>query len=307
MKKITILDWYCHQGNQYEFFKTGHNFYLVGLDGKVPKWNRDTRPLNKNVKLIDEETAKKNKFDIVIIRSGVKSQTYNYFIKAGAIPISFVQTTNIYPIPKDSENVIWNSYEVMKKYSGELKGKRHHYIVHGFDPAEFCYNNSVKNGRILTITNHFKSRDSYTGYNLWNTIRESVKFCDVFGSGNEDISKDIRSLPTFASLVDIYNLYSLYFNPTNNSAMPRSRGEAAMCGMPIVSTDNFDIGRYFKNRKNAILSNEKSEIINGIRLLQKNESARCDFGQAAREVAIKNFHIKDYIEKINQVFYSGAC
>jgi glycosyltransferase involved in cell wall biosynthesis len=84
--------------------------------------------------------------------------------------------------------------------------------------------------------------------------------------------------------------------------MPRSRGEAAMCGMPIVSTDNFDVKNYFQNNKSAILSNNPTELTTALRLLVKNETLRLELGLAAREVAIKNFHIKDYIRKINNVF-----
>jgi Glycosyl transferases group 1 len=302
IKKLNILDWYCHQGNQYEFFKTGHNFYLAGRSGELPNWNEKTRPLNANVKLITESASKKIKFDIVIIRSGVSQSSYSHFINTGAIPIAVIQTTTPFHIPKECKDIIWNSNEVLKKYSKDLKKARHHYIVHGFDPEEFSNNNIDKNGRVLTLVNHFKSRDKFTGYSFWRSVISDLDFCDVFGEGNEDIGKNIVGLPTFSDLINIYNNYSIFFNPTTESAMPRSRGEAAMCGMPIVSTNNFDIKNYFTHKKNAILSNNKDEVRNGIRLLLKNESARMDFGLAAREVAIKHFHIKDYLLKWNQIF-----
>lgn len=302
-ERLNILDWYCHQGNQYEFFKTGHNFYLVGVDGKVPDWNKNHRPLGSNVKLISEEEAKDLRFDIVIARSGIKNhKRYSRFTERGSILVGTIQTTVVPQIPKECRHIIWNSNDVMKRFSRDFPSKSHYYIVHGFDPDEFSKINLPKNGKILTMVNHFKSRGEYTGYDLWVEVTSKLSNCDLIGPGNEDIDKRIKGLDSFSDLIKAYNSYSIFFNPTSSSAMPRSRGEAAMCGMPIVSTDNFDVKNYFQNNKSAILSNNVVELVASLRLLRKNESLRAELGEAAREVAIKNFHIKDYIRKINSVF-----
>ena len=64
--KYKILDWYVHQGNQREFFKTGHNFSLLGVDGNLPTWDINHRPLNSNVRLITDDEANSEIFDYVI-------------------------------------------------------------------------------------------------------------------------------------------------------------------------------------------------------------------------------------------------
>jgi glycosyltransferase involved in cell wall biosynthesis len=298
---IRILDWYCHQGHQREFFKTGHQFFLVGMNNKKPNWNVAHRPLGSNVTLITESQALRMRFDVVIVRSPLNTKRYRPFIAKGAVPIAVVQTTNPYPIHTRVKHVVWNSIVAMRNHSSFYKGKKHHYIVHGYDPKEFSNMNLDDNGRILTVANAFKARSKIMGYDIWKDINNEFGICDVIGHKNDGVVGRIGEADTLDDLIKAYNSYSLYLNPTRDSAMPRSRAEAAMCGLPIVTTDNFDIGRYFTNNKNAIMTNNTSDLKNGIRRLLESPQMREDYGAAAREVAIKNFNLSDYLEKWNGV------
>lgn len=301
MERYKILDWYVHQGHQKEFFKLPHDFYLIGADGTPAKWNKEHRSLPSNVTLISEEHAKLLNFDIVMIRSPVEKARYNLFIERGSKPIAVIQTTSIFELPKKCKHVVWNSLDVMNRFSKRLPDKEHHYIVHGYDPDEFKVLDIEKNNRVLTVANAFKRRSQIMGYDLWVNMLKNVKVLDVFGHKNTDISIYITETKNFDELIKIYNTYSIYFNPTKSSAMPRSRAEAVMCGMPLVSTDNFDIGMYFKHDKNAILSNDKGTIKDGLIKLLKSTEMQKEYGALAREVAINNFHIKDYLDKWNYV------
>jgi len=303
MPRLKILDWYTHQGHQYEFFKGEHDFYLAGLKGRKPKWNREHRPLNSNVKIIDDRIAAKMKFDVVIIRSPIPKEVYYPHIKRGAVPIAVVQTTNPFPIPKETRYTVWNSVEVMKKYKSAMPESKHRYIVHGYDPDEFyMLPDTRRNGKVLTVANVFKKRSKIMGFPLWHAVSKKVKKLDVIGHGNLDLYPRDRQAKNLKSLIRTYNIYSVYFNPTHSSAMPRSRAEAAMCGMPIVSTDNYDINRYFKHNKSSILTNDPGKMISGINQLLANDSMRRDYGMSAREVAIKHFHIDDFLGKWNRIF-----
>jgi glycosyltransferase involved in cell wall biosynthesis len=302
MKKLKILDWYCHQGHQYEFFKTGHDFFLTDPTATKPNWNIQHRPLNNNVHLIQETRAVNFKYDVVMIRSPINVKRYNRFIKSGAIPIGVVQTTSPFPLPKEVEHVIWNSYDVMKKWEGYYKGKKNHYIVHGYDQNEFKPINIEKNGKVLAVANVFKRRSQIMGYPLLVSLNNKLKNIDVLGHGNEDIQLSIGEAKTFQDLLNAYNEYSVFLNTTAESAMPRSRAEAMMCGSPIVTTNNFDISRYLSHKNSAILSNDFDELHIGITRLLASKEMRLEYGKRAREVAIKYFNLKDYLDKWNNVF-----
>lgn len=303
---MRIFDFYCHQGHQYEFFKTGHDFYLSGVDSLKPDWNKDHRPLPSNVTLIDERKAHSIKFDVVIVRSALNVKRYNRFIKRGAIPIAVVQTTDPFKVPPEVKHIVWNSIETMNaRKSFYPSGIKHHYIVHGFDPSEFKPMPEIeKNGRILTIANVFKKRNMFLDYNTFHRVNSKLGVCDVLGHGNEDIPESIDQANTFEELVRYHNTYNIYLNTTVRSAMPRSRAEAAMSGMPIISTNNYDIGRYFTDNKDIIFADNYRDMIKACKHLIDNPELQAKIGASARDTAIKHFHIDDYLAKWNEILWN---
>lgn len=301
-RRYKILDFYCHQGNQAEFMKADHDFWLVGPSGSIPNWNKDHRPLPSNVTLISELEAQKLVFDIVIIRTPISITRYKPFIDKGAVPIATIQTTTPIALPPMVKHIVWNSRDAMRRYIGFYRNRIQHHIVHGYDPEQFTMLNLEKNGRTLTVANHFKKRSEIMGFDIWRYVKSHHPECDVIGSKNEDIPGAIDHLNSLNELIYAYNSYSIYFNPTRSSAMPRSRAEAAMCGMPIVSTLYYDVSNYFKPNRDALLSNNPAHLLKYIKDLSTSEQMRIDYGHRAREVAIKYFHLDDYLKKWNQVF-----
>lgn len=302
MPRYKVLDWYVHQGHQYEFFKLNHDFYLVGANGLLPDWNSNHRPLGKNVKLITEQEAKNMNFDIVIVRTPIPSKRYREFILRGAAPIAVIQTTDPIWLAKEIKHIVWNSKEAMKSRVGFYKNRHQYHIIHGYDPNEFRPINIDKNERVLTVANHFKKRRNIMGYDNWEFIKNTYPQCDVIGSKNEDIKGSINHLNSIDELIKAYNSYSIYLNPTIQSAMPRSRAEAAMCGLPIVSTMYYDFKRYFKPGKDALMSNDKRVLSKYIGQLLESKDMREEYGGRARDVAVKHFHINKFHLHWQQIF-----
>lgn len=296
-ENIKILDFYVHGGHQYEFMKIGYKFYLAGLDHKKPDWSTSNRPTPANLETISQNEIYKHNFDVVIIRSPVPFRVYEPIIKKGAIPVAVVQTTDAYPALTKAKVIVWNCHETMKRNQNIFSDKINIHIVHGFDPEEFLDYGSERNGRVLTVANAFKKRSQIMGFDLWSQIKNEVKICDLIGDKNKDIGPNIMATKNMNELIGHYNRYSILLSTTLSSAMPRSRSEGAMCGMPVVSTNNYGISRYFTHKKDMMLCQSKSEMVNEIKYLLNNPNFRIEMGQAARETAIKHFHIKDYIRK----------
>lgn len=302
MARYKIVDWYVHQGHQYEFFKAPHDFCLIHPNGSRPNWNEEHRPLGDNVTLVTEEEALRMSFDIVIIRTPIPSKRYRKFINKGAVPIAVIQTTDPIWLPPNVHHIVWNSRQAMKKRLGFYKNRHQHFIVHGYDPKEFKPIDVEKNERVLTIANHFKKRDHIMGYDFWEFVQNRARICDVVGSKNEDVPGSLPHTESMDELIRLYSEYSIYFNPTRHSAMPRSRAEAAMCGMPIVSTMNYDFKNFFNPRKDALMSNNPRDLLKFINRLSESEQMRADYGGRARELAIKHFHIDDFLAKWELIF-----
>jgi len=291
-----ILDFLVHGGHQYEFFKTNATFYCMGVNGELHTHESLGRPKQNNVNFITREELKNISPDFIMIRAGLKYDNYLDFIKNGVKPIAVVQTHTPFKIPAWCKTVVWNSRVSMEKFKKDMPDKKHYHVIHGFDPDEFRPLKLERNKRILSSFSLFKQRGDFLGYPNWRLVSDQTKLCDVIGHGNEEISSNI-GIFAYPKLVEIYNIYSGYLNTTTHSAMPRSRAEAMMSGLPIITTSNYDTLFYFKDKINSLIANDANTMIKSINLLNSNKSLGEDLSLAGRETAIKYFNIKTYLER----------
>lgn len=302
---MRVLDYYVHQGNQYEFSKLPIEYFLVSPDGQRPKWNKEHRPLRKNVHLISERAAARVRFDVVIVRSPINPKRYDKFIRSGATPIAAVQTIHPFSITSKVKHVVWNSRVAMERAKGFYHPSvNQKYIIHGFDPYEFQNLGLERNKRVLSVANLFKKRDEYLDYKTFNQISKKLKNLDVVGHGNSDIKESVGQASTFEELIEIYNTYSVYLNTTVGSACPRARAEALMTGIPVISRSNYDIDFYAEHEKNILFAETKQDFILFINKILKNEDFAEEIGNAGREMAMNHFHINDNLEKWKKLLRS---
>jgi len=298
--KYKILDFLVHGGHQYEFFKNDAIFYCMGVNGELHTHESLGRPKQNNVNFITKDGLKDISPEFIMIRAGVKYDDYIEFIKNGVKPIAVVQTHTPFKIPAWCKTVVWNSRVSMERFKKDMSDKKHYHIIHGFDPNEFRPIKIEKNKRILSSFSLFKQRGEFLGYSNWSLVSKQTGLCDIIGHSNEEIPSNIGTFP-YPKLVDIYNSYSGYLNTTLHSAMPRSRAEAMMCGLPIITTSNYDTPFYFKDRINCLIANDSSSMIKSIKMLISESKMQNDLSIAGRETAINFFNIKTYIERWKDV------
>ena len=299
---MKILDWYNHQGHQYEFSKIGHEINLVGLDGKKPLWNINSRPLRDNVNLVDIHEGIKSEPDIIMWRRGTDYKWAKRMVKFGAKCIGVAQTTYFdYLVPKFVSILVWNSKHAMEKLYKNYPWCEHVYIPHGFDPDEFKNIPGERNGRILSVSSKFKERGKILGLGMFLHVSKSTQLCDLYGHDNNDLAEDCGFANTFEDLISIYNRYSVYLNTTIESAMPRSRAEAMMCGMPIVTTSHYDISEYIEHGHNGFIADNSSDMIKACQKILKEKKCFEEMSLRSRETALKHFHIRDYLKKWNNL------
>jgi len=298
--KPKILDFLIHGGHQYEFFKSHADFYCMGKNNEIHTHKSLGRPKQDNVNFINKDGLKDITPDILMIRASIKHDEYYNFVKKGAKPIAVVQTHTPFRIPDWCKIVVWNSRVSMERFEKSMPDKKHYHIIHGFDPKEFTNIKSVRNNKILSSYSMFKQRSDFLGYNNWKLTSDTTKVCDVIGHGNEEVKTNI-GLFSYPKLVEVYNSYSGYLNTTLHSAMPRSRAEAMMCGLPIITTSNYDTPLYFKHKINSLIANNPNDMINSVKLLLSSKALQDELSCRGRESAIKYFNIKDYLEKWKQI------
>jgi glycosyltransferase involved in cell wall biosynthesis len=82
---------------------------------------------------------------------------------------------------------------------------------------------------------------------------------------------------------------SIFINLSHASANPRSRTEAMMCGLVIVTTGAHGEEEYIENGKNGFVSADENELLARVEELRKNPSRVRLMGMAGRETAQKYF------------------
>jgi len=305
MANYRIADWLVHGGHQYEFFKTGHRFFCSSPKGPAPDPNSLGRPKNSNVAYLDQSLLNRRNIDIIIVRIGVDKRRYNSIRnnRPGKRPvgIAVIQTSNPFPVPRWVKCMVWNSEYSMIKHKSLFPQLKHFYIPHGFDPNEFNFLNLQRKKAMLAAVSVFKKRGKALGFGNWKWTSDKLGGSALLGHGNNDLSESIGSF-SLSRLGTEYNSYSVFLNTTIESAMPRSRGESMMCGTPLVSTSNYGITKYLKHNKNCMIANSKEDMFKCCKMMIESPAMQEDLGSAARETAIKYFHIDDYLARWDEAF-----
>lgn len=307
---ISVIDFLVHGGHQYEFFKNDARFSCTKPDGSLPAPGDLGRPKNHNVKYIRICDIGYQKFDIFMYRQNIKDRFYKEILNRSpkARGIAVVQTyqpsTQSYQdtiASKYISAVVWNSKTVMDRHYRKFQNKKHFYIPHGFDSNEFTNLNLPRIPKVLSSFSLFKQRGGLLGYPEWEWVSQELGGIDLLGHGNEGIKTNIGSF-SMEQLVKKYNTYSVYLNTTIDSAMPRSRAEALMCGTPIVTTKNYDIEKYLIHGKSCLFADSKEEMLISCNRILQSSSLMEDLSAAGREAAIEHFNIKTYIQRWKEVF-----
>ncbi|MBK7865292.1 MAG: glycosyltransferase [Archangiaceae bacterium] len=195
--------------------------------------------------------------------------------------------------------VVCNSHQAQAEW--QFRDSR--VIWHGFDPAEYPL--TTARGGALTACPGIARRPHYCGYYLFKAATEGVE-CAVLGDGVQGAIK-VPAPPVavgsgndygyhrFRNYVDVLREYSVFFNPTLLSPMPRSRAEAMLCGLAMVTTPNHDADRFIRDGVNGFVSGDAGEIRERMKYLLANPEAARKLGAAGRETAIREFHIDRYL------------
>jgi len=193
--------------------------------------------------------------------------------------------------------VIVNSYQAQREW-GFKKSK---VIWQGFDPMEFPV--TTYNRGILTLGRVMRERPHYRGYHLFQEVFEN--FPEEFmpesylvPDPSEAYEKNTNAyaLAKFRNYVDNIRQYSIYFNPTLRSPMPRARGEAMMCGLATVSANNHDVDLFIKNGVNGFYSNDPYELREYLLYLLRNPDKCRQIGIEGRKTAMDIFNHDRYLK-----------
>jgi glycosyltransferase involved in cell wall biosynthesis len=203
--------------------------------------------------------------------------------------------------------VICNSHQAR----AEWRFQNSRVIWHGFDPTEFPESRRAKG--ILTLGRAMKERPHYRGYYFFEGTLKGfpVEHHPSALKVEEPDYPNCRlgneyARAKFRNYVDAIREYSIYFNPTLRSPMPRSRGEAMMCGLVSVSARNHDVDQYIVNGRNGFHAETPEEARDYLLYLVNHPEACARMGHASRQTALDVFNHDRFMSEWQSIFTALA-
>ena len=114
-------------------------------------------------------------------------------------------------------------------------------------------------------------------------------------------SGNTYALGKYRNYVDEIRRYSVYFNPTLRSPMPRARAEPMMCGVVTVSARNHDVDMFIKNGVNGFYADAADELREQLRFLVRNSDQVRKIGAAGRATAMDVFNHDRFLGEWSQL------
>jgi len=161
-------------------------------------------------------------------------------------------------------------------------------IWHGLDPEEWF--DLPKEPRVITMISP-AGLDDYYDRTFLRYTREALH--DI-GINHCHITVDWRS-KDWEDYRRFLGSSLIYFNPTKESPMPRSRTEAMMSGCCVLTTNNHDTDKYIVDGQNGIfVKRNPQDVVKKVLWCMKNYDQAVKIGQAGKQTAIAKFNHKRF-------------
>lgn len=297
MNQLRVIGVPWHTAHQYELAKLFGQYDM--LVNHYREWGDVSRPMPDNMKNV--LTFNPDDYDLAILH--VDQQTVQPLMNKYKLFKDFEEATRgmkrvviNHMTPYDDRLSIEETIAAMKELVGDIpmitnsKQAAAQWgwgtpIIHGMDVDQ--WHDLPKEPRVVTSLSTGGMSTAYRRELLLATI-EIVKEA---GLDFVWIQSD-KKFQSFEDYRDYIGRSLIYFNPTWQSPMPRSRTEAALSGCCIISTRHHDWDSYIEDGKNGFIikDNPQSAARLIIRLLTEGYQEAVQVGKAGREMARKNFN-----------------
>lgn len=199
---------------------------------------------------------------------------------------SFIEET------KDFHTIVFNSHTAQKQWSSHLEGKdgypKYKTIWHGMDEEEWY--SLPKEPRVVTMISP-AGLDAYYDRTLLRRVKE-----ELLEKGIEHCHITVDAVfKNWEEYRQFLGRSLIYFNPTKESPMPRSRTEALFSGCCVLSIGGQDVEDFITDGENGIIVPRSPKVIaNLIETLIFDYKKALEIGEKGREMAKETFSIDKF-------------
>lgn len=193
--------------------------------------------------------------------------------------------------------VVCNSHQAQSEWAF------HHSktIWHGLEPQEFLLREEAANGILSLNRSALEGRPHYNGSFIWretmHTPMQNLSSNGIKPKKPEKIQPggNLYAQAKFRNYVDCLRSYSVYFNPTQRSPMPRTRTESMLCGLATVSLRNHDVDKFIVNGQNGFYGDTPEELREYLSYCLTHPRETFQMGKRARHSACEHFLLDRFL------------
>lgn len=331
-RPLRILTYRWHVPHQYELFKLGAEFTLLTDLGESSCrwWDLGQRPWPGNACFARWNEIDPTQFDLALLHFDEHvldvpdkdpavgadwGKSFRFLLSTLSIPRIAIchgtpQAPDALADPATAEAhrqtlvdllgdtpVVVNSHQA----HAEWRFRNARVIWQGFDPGEFPERRSTAGqvARILTLPHSaYTLRPRYHGADLLEGVRNRVPLpFEQLSVPEPDLrlGGNAYARAKFAHYIATLHRYAIYFNPTLHSPMPRTRGEAMLCGLATVSATSHDVDLFINNGINGFHAGSVPELAEQIRYLINDPERAARIARAGRATGIELFGIERFL------------
>lgn len=164
-------------------------------------------------------------------------------------------------------------------------------IVHGIDPADWW--DLPKERRVVTMISP-GGLDMYYDRAFFEAVKEKLLEEDAVELCHITVDWQAKSFDDYRNFL---GRSLVYFNPTRESPMPRSRTEAMLSGACVITTPHQDASDFIEHGVNGLITRrDPAHAVELIRWCFKNYDEAIKIGQAGKKTAIELASMDRYRE-----------
>lgn len=314
MRRLKVLTWHVHGSYLYNLVQAPHDFYLPVKPGKPEGYGGRSGhfPWPDNVVDVPADEVKNGTYDLILYQSHKNYLIDQYEILSPAQreqPRIYLEHNTPRPSPTDTPHPVDDPRILLVHCSffNEImwdNGKTPTTVVqHGvLVPADLKWNGELERG--ITVVNGLSKRGRLAGADIFLAMRRQIPI-DIAGMGTEKFG-GLGDIP-HRHLHETETRYRFFFNPIRYTSLPLSVLEAMALGLPIVALATTEVPRAIPNGEAGFVSNNREELVDGMRRLLADPGLARKLGKRARAIAHETYGIERFVRDWNTAFEKALC